>query len=175
MSFRLLMHQAGESAVHFATGQDFTTQTEAVAEAKGMLEAQPTWTILVTEDVAVISLAPTVVELRPGTPPVSQLPAPTIPHRTEPGRDGDQVLNQVQLEKAIQDAAAAGPPRVPAARPRLLITATRPSNEEYMRHMMVVAEGKIVKNSFGPLELDDMPLTPIEREQVMHALARVHS
>ena len=62
--------------------------------------------------------------------------------------------------------------RTPQIRPRLLVSVVTPSKEDYMRYLMVVAEGRIVKNAFGALELEDMPLTVEERMEVLHALGK---
>lgn len=64
-------------------------------------------------------------------------------------------------------------PRQPQTKPRLLIVPDRRATPaEIFGHLMVVAEGQIVKNAFGALELADMPLVGDEVATVTNALSR---
>ena len=65
----------------------------------------------------------------------------------------------------------AGPPRVPEAQPRLLVLSLRqPTEAELAKYLMVVAQGKVIKNTFGALEVPDMPLKPDEYLEVKRAM-----
>lgn len=62
-------------------------------------------------------------------------------------------------------------PRTPQAKPRLLIVKDRRATPaEIFGHLMVIAEGKVIKNAFGALEVGDMPLSSTELALVVEAL-----
>lgn len=115
--------------------------------------------VIVTQDVARVEMAP-VVE-------VLNAPLPDSVYRD----GGLKSIAALELE-------AEGPKvdvvkrAVGEVRPRLLVLQRRPTPAEIVSHLMVVAEGRIVKNAFGALELEDMPLTAEERGPVLAALGK---
>jgi hypothetical protein len=118
--------------------------------------------VIITQDVAEVAMAPMVVTL--------SAPPPGPVYRSDQSEHGPGYrlrTPEPQAEVPTVDVV-----KTTAARPRLLITPGRPSKEDYMRHLMVVAEGRIVKNAFGALELDEMPLTPAEAAEVRSALGK---
>jgi hypothetical protein len=148
--FRLLKANLG-TGPHFELAEDkeYTNYHEAQDAAKRLCLS--IGKVHVVQDVAVVELAPTVVTLTNLTPPEPVQVAPMVVYRGP-------------------DHEPEGPPRVPQAKPRLLVSVGRPSKDDYMKYLMVVAEGKIVKNAFGALTLEDMPLTGPERAEVVNAL-----
>lgn len=144
--FYLLKRSSDDEPLEFYASRD--DKTVAIDAAKQLCQAG--FTVVVAEAVVEVKVAPVVVELR--QPP----PIPTVVYRNAP----------VNSQEPDPETTA----RVPQARPRLLISKDRPPTEDYMKHLMVVAEGRIVKNAFGALELDDMPLTAEERALVLEAL-----
>jgi hypothetical protein len=106
--------------------------------------------VIVTQDVAKVEMAPVVEVL--------------VAHQSGP-------VYRTAAEPVVVDDSSV--PRVPQTRPRLLVLADRRATPaELVNHLMVVAEGKIVKNAFGALEPDDMPLTPEEKLLVARGLLR---
>lgn len=141
------------------------------AVARGLSMANPDTVYHLVQEIGRVAMEP-VVTIEAAAEESSGLPAPTIPHHIAPHRDGDPALTLPQLASAIQEAKEAGPARDPQVKPRLLVINRRATGAELVGHLMVVAEGRIVKNAFGPLELEDMPLTEAERPEVLRALGQ---
>lgn len=158
--FRLLW-KLPEGHAELAGGEfGYDTQETAMASAK-VLCTTAGGTVLVTQDIAEVTMAPAVTSLvsKPEVPEtvyrggLKSLAAPV----SAPEPEGPQV------EIVARD------PRQ-AARPRLLIVDRKATPAELVGHLMVVAEGKIVKNAFGGLAADEMPLTSEEAVEVVNAL-----
>jgi len=150
MTYRLLKRHSSID-VELASSETYATATEA-SDAAGVLCRQQGWTVLVVQDIAEVQMAPTVVSL---TPPSPASPAVVYRGPVEPEPEPEY----------------AGPPRVPEAKPRLLVLPLRqPTEAELAKYLMVVAQGKVIKNTFGALEVPDMPLKPDEYLEVKRAM-----
>ena len=148
MTYRLLKRHSSAD-VELASPETYATATEA-SNVAGVLCREQGWTVLVVQDIAEVQMAPTVVSLTP--------PAPAPPLKVYRGA--------VEPEPEY-----AGPPRVPEAKPRLLVLPLRqPTEAELAKYLMVVAQGKVIKNTFGALEVPDMPLKPDEYLEVKRAM-----
>lgn len=146
MSFRLM--QGGD-----LSRDEYETQEEAMAEAKELANGGAA--VLVLEAVAWVKMAPTVTLLKTPTTPT----APVVVYRSHAG--------------LVDSEAPEEAPRTPQVRPRLLVLKDRRATPaELVGHLMVVAEGKIVKNAYGGLTMDEMPLKDDEAELVQSALGQ---
>lgn len=123
-------------------GRVFESHEDAMVEAKKLC-TKPGDVVVITQDISEVRMAPVVSSLVPAAvPPATVYRGPIAPLAGE-----EEVLEA----------------RVPRATPRLLVVPDRRATPaEMVGHLMVVAEGKIVKNAFGALEIGDMPLTPAE-------------
>lgn len=122
----------------------------ALAGAKDLCQRRGR-AIIIMQEVAEVQMAPAVVSL---SAPISPPQGAVFRGETAPSVD-----------------TAAETPRVPRATPRLLVVEGRRATvAELFGHLMVVAEGRIVKNAFGALELADMPLSAPELVEVTAAL-----
>lgn len=156
--FRLLVQDP--STAHQVNRSEFQDLPDARDEAKQFCRKYG-GVVLVTQDVARVEMAP-VVDVLTETP----TPPPGPVYRNA------GLKSQVALELELEEDS----PKVAVIRSmadssrRLLVVDRRATPAELVGHMMVVAEGKIVKNAFGALELGDMPLTGAELAEVTAAL-----
>jgi hypothetical protein len=140
--------------------EEFNTYDDALVSAKTMVQTAGT-VVVVTQDVSEVTMAPSVVPLVP-TPPAAVYRESFDNHGIVSTRPEPPENPKVDVVK-----------RAPQARPRLLVLTDRQAKpSEVVEHLMVVAQGQIVKNAFGALELDDMPLTPSEMVEVKRALGQ---
>lgn len=154
MTFRLLTKEKDGRVELAGDGPGYTGQSEAMESAKILCQTSGA-TILVVQDVAEVQMAPLVSTLtEPVTPkgPVYRSAAAAV---------------QAEVDEIV------GPPRVPQTRPRLLVLKDRQATPaEVVGHLMVVAEGRVVKNAFGGLTLDELPLVGAEIAEVASALGK---
>lgn len=148
--FRLLVLGEGSHAV--PDRQDFDDKLPAITAAKQYIEKYPQIAVIVTQDVAKVEMAAVVDEL---------LPMALLP----------KLMYRGPGPEVTAEEAYTGPPRAAQSKPRLLIVQGRKATgAEIVGHLMVVAEGRIVKNAFGDLQLTDMPLVGEEIGLVNNAL-----
>jgi hypothetical protein len=145
---------SGDLAV---VAKEYASREGALEAAKALCRLHQ-WSLLVVQDMDEVQMAAVVVQSYAPPPP----PAPVQ-------RSSLEVLAAHNAEALLED----GPPRAPQARPKLLILNRRATPDELMGHLIVVAEGRIVKNAFGGFTHDDildMPITAEERLAVVNAL-----
>lgn len=140
--YRLLWKLKDTTEIANGAGE-YDTREQALASAKTICQTAG-HTVIVTQDMDEVQMAPMVSSLQPVPPGVVYRGA--VP--------------------AIDET-----PRTPQSKPRLLIVRDRRATPaEIFGHLMVVAEGHIVKNAFGALSIEDMPLNPEELAEVTEAL-----
>lgn len=151
MTYRLLkrLTPADRDAppVQLASTVEYDNQDAALTAARGLC-TEFGWWVIVAQDINEVKMAPVVSSFSP--PPPGQVMRLASPNDLEPDT---------------------GIPRQPKSKPRLLVVPDRRATPaEIYGNLMVVAEGRIVKNAFGALELADMPLTDEERPLVIEAM-----
>lgn len=153
MTYHILKRVADQGGTYYVSlpvNMTFITSEGAQTQAKSLAAKYPNETLYLVQEVGRVAIEP-VVTMTLEPPPKGPVMR-GLPPMDEPD------------EEPVE-------PRTPKAKPRLLIVPDRRATPaELVGHLMVVAEGKIVKNAFGALELADMPLTPEELSGVTTAL-----
>jgi hypothetical protein len=133
----------------------FVSLEEATEAVKGIVTSNPRETYYLVQEVGRVAVEPVVtMTLEP--------PQPKVVYRDA------GLKSQAALELEAEEPES--PKREPQVKPRLLIVDRKATPAELVGHLMVVAEGRIVKNAFGALEIGDMPLAGWETQAVQKAL-----
>lgn len=139
--------QGGTYYVSLPVNVRFTTPEALQDAAKVQAAKFPSETLYLVQEIGRVAIEP-VITMTMAHPP---RPVP---------RSADPVVQDEPEE----------PKRDPQAKPRLLVIDRKATPAEITGYLMVVAEGRIVKNAFGALELADMPLSGAEHLEVANAL-----
>jgi hypothetical protein len=158
MNYHILKRVTDQGGTYYTSipSNIVATTPEALQTlAREQAAKHPNETLFLVQEIGKVSIEPVVtMTLAPPTPP---------PHQVY--RGGMMSPPEVEL-------AEEGPKRDPQVKPRLLIVDRKATPAELVGHLMVVADGHIVKNAFGALELEDMPLQGTEVQEVANALRR---
>jgi hypothetical protein len=128
---------------------------ELTDAAKQLAASNPSETYFLVQEIGRVAFEP-VVTMTLAPPPLQ----PTVIYRGQPV-PGSELPASTEPD---------GPKREPQVKPRLLIVDRKATPAELVGHLMVIAEGRIVKNAFGSLELADMPLSSAEHIEVAAVL-----
>lgn len=153
--FRVLKRNdsVSDPPLSLAVNSEYPSRDGALEAAK-LLCGQHQWCLVVVQDTDEVQMAAVVVNsFVPPQPP----PSPKMVSRDIPALS---MFND-ELD---------GTPRQPQKKPKLLVLNRVVTAEELATYQMIVEKGQIIKNAFGALEVEDMPLNTEELLQVKRAL-----
>lgn len=154
--------QGGTYYVSLPVNMVFTQPESLQNQAKLLAAKYPSETLYLVQEIGKVAIEPVV------TMTLEQPPQPKAVYRGE----ADDRPEAPPVLAPVADTVH------PQAKPRLLILDRVATPAEIVGHLMVVARSAkdgtmcIVKNAFGALDLEDMPLQGTEVQEVANALRR---